>query len=145
MSIYIYWIALNFMSIWSFQHYMPVYSPKNIKRKFCQSFQSSSGYVGSGSSPPNAIDYDASHWPPVTWSLARPLTGPHPRPLLLFDFYPCPILLNQPLGLSSANTGCHRLVGNIFLIIYNPTSFKVKIRPVQYRTFKGSFRFLFVR
>ena len=23
------------MSIWSFQHYMPVYSPKDIKRKFC--------------------------------------------------------------------------------------------------------------
>ena len=36
MSIFPYWIALNFMSIWSFQHYMPVYSPKNIKRKFCR-------------------------------------------------------------------------------------------------------------
>ena len=35
MSIYPYYIALNFVSIWSSQHYMPVYSPKDFKRKFC--------------------------------------------------------------------------------------------------------------
>ena len=38
MNIYPYWIDLNFVSIWSFQHYMPVYSPKDIKRKFCLYF-----------------------------------------------------------------------------------------------------------
>ena len=33
MSIYPFWIDLNFVSIWSFQHYMSVYSLKDIKKK----------------------------------------------------------------------------------------------------------------
>ena len=41
MRIYPYWIALNIVSIWSFHHYMSVYSPKDIKRKFCQEVLSS--------------------------------------------------------------------------------------------------------
>ena len=35
-SIYPYWIVLNYVRLWAFKHDMPVYSPKDIKTKFCQ-------------------------------------------------------------------------------------------------------------
>ena len=34
MSIYPYWIVLDYVSIWAFQHDMPVYSPKILKENF---------------------------------------------------------------------------------------------------------------
>ena len=36
MSIYPYWIVLNYVNKRAFEHYVPVYSPKNIERKCCQ-------------------------------------------------------------------------------------------------------------
>ena len=35
MSTFTHWILLNYMKMWAFGHFVPVYSLKNIKRKFC--------------------------------------------------------------------------------------------------------------
>ena len=51
MSIYPYWIALNYVSIWAFQHFVPVYSPKNIKRKFCPNGLRTVTVLALGASP----------------------------------------------------------------------------------------------